>query len=131
MATVAAPSGRSREARVLAILLAGAAVAVALGVYGRVHDATGRSLVTLFFTATINLKAWFATAAFALALFQLWSAIRLPERGSTSPATVTLWPTRRRARTAGQRSMGKVKKGTVIGARVAGDDTYASSRLRV
>ena len=77
MATVAAPSGMSREARILTILLAGAAVAVTLGVYGRLHDPTGESLVTLFFTATINLKVWFASVAFALALFQLGSSLRI------------------------------------------------------
>ncbi len=77
MATVTARPGWSREARIIAILLAGAAVAVGLGVYGRVHDATGQSLVTLFFSATINLKVWFATAAFVLALFQLGSSLRI------------------------------------------------------
>lgn len=63
--------------KIVLLLLAGAAVAVSLGVYGRVHDPTGRSLVTIFFTATINLKVWLATGAFALALFQLGSALRL------------------------------------------------------
>ena len=59
------------------VLVLGAGVAVALGVYGSVHDATGRSLVTLFFTATINLKVWLATLAMALALFQLGSGLRI------------------------------------------------------
>jgi uncharacterized protein DUF6529 len=75
MATTAVSTGRSREVRILAILLAGAAVAVGLGVYGRVHDPTGRSLFTLFFSATINMKVWFATVAFTLALFQLGSSL--------------------------------------------------------
>jgi len=66
-------SGRGRLA--LALLL-GALVAVALGVYGRVHDPTGRSLVTLFFTATINLKVWLATAAVALAVVQVLTAAK-------------------------------------------------------
>ena len=57
---VAPAPDRSRLA--LALLL-GAIVALSLGVYGAVHDPTGRSLVTLFFTATINLKVWLATAA--------------------------------------------------------------------
>lgn len=60
--------------RALAILLTGAAVSVALGVYGSVHDPSGESLVTLAFTATINLKVWFATFALALAVFQAVSA---------------------------------------------------------
>ena len=64
---VAAPKPRGR---LVGALLVGAAVAVGLGVYGRVHDPTGRSLVTLFFTSTINLKVWVATIVIALALFQ-------------------------------------------------------------
>ena len=55
----------------------GAAVALALGVYGNVHDPTGRSLVTLAFTATINLKVWFATIAMTLALFQAASGAKM------------------------------------------------------
>ena len=65
------------SAPVLAALLLAGAVAVALGVYGNVHDPSGRSLVTLFFTATINLKVWLATIAIALALFQVGSALRI------------------------------------------------------
>ena len=78
MATTAARVRRvPPRGKVVVILLAGAAVAVSLGVYARVHDPSGLSLVTLFFTATINLKVWLATGAFALALFQLVSALRL------------------------------------------------------
>jgi Family of unknown function (DUF6529) len=63
--------------RLLGVLLAGAAVAVALGVYGKVHDPTGEQPYTLFFSATINLKVWFATAALALAVVQVVLAARL------------------------------------------------------
>lgn len=55
----------------------GAAAAVALGAYGAAHDPTGEALFTLFFSGTINLKAWFATVSIGLALFQLASALRL------------------------------------------------------
>jgi hypothetical protein len=64
-------------ARLLTLAAAGAAVAIALGAYGSAHDPTGEALFTLFFTATINLKAWFATVAIALALFQIATAMRL------------------------------------------------------
>jgi Family of unknown function (DUF6529) len=74
-AAVARRLGTS-NGRLIVILLIGAAVAVSLGVYGNVHDPTGHSLVTLVFSRTINLKVWFATAAFALALFQLGSSLR-------------------------------------------------------
>jgi hypothetical protein len=63
-------------------------VALGLGVYGSVHDPTGRSLVTLFFTSTINLKVWLATAAVALAGFQVYSALRIYGRlgGGETPS---------------------------------------------
>jgi hypothetical protein len=59
------------------LIVVGSAVALALGVYGNVHDPTGRSLITLFFSATINLKVWLGTAAVALVGFQLFSALRI------------------------------------------------------
>jgi hypothetical protein len=68
---------RGGNGRLIGILLIGSAVAVSLGVYGRVHDPTGRSLVTLVFTRSINLKVWVATIAFSLALFQLASSLRI------------------------------------------------------
>jgi hypothetical protein len=71
----AAPHGTA--GRFLLALAVGAAVALSLGIYGNVHDPTGRSLVSLFFTATIHLKVWFATAAIALATFQLLTALRM------------------------------------------------------
>jgi hypothetical protein len=68
---------RGSAGRLLLPLGVGAAVALSLGIYGNVHDPTGRSLVSLFFTATIHLKVWFATAAIALAIFQLATALRM------------------------------------------------------
>jgi Family of unknown function (DUF6529) len=70
-------SPRGATGRILLALAAGAAVALSLGIYGTVHDPTGSSLVSLFFTATIHLKVWFATAAIALATFQLLTALRM------------------------------------------------------
>ena len=74
MTSAAAPSV-NRGA--VTALLVGSGVAVALGVYGGIHDPTGRSLITGFFSATINLKVWLATAALVLAAFQGWSALRM------------------------------------------------------
>src|SRR5207245_10578724 len=69
-------------------LLAGALVALSLGIYGRVHDPTGQSLVTIFFTRTITLKVWLATAAVTLAVVPLLSALRADGRlgKGTGPA---------------------------------------------
>jgi uncharacterized protein DUF6529 len=66
-------------ARLLIPALIGAAIAVGLGVYGNEHDPTGKSILGdgLFFSATLNMKAWLATAAVTLALFQLVSSLRI------------------------------------------------------
>jgi hypothetical protein len=71
VSATAPPRTVNKNARFLVVLAIGALVALSLGIYGRVHDPTGRSLITLFFTDTITLKAWFATAAVALAIGQL------------------------------------------------------------
>ena len=61
-------------ARLVVPLLVGAAAAVALGVYGNVHDPSGKRIFDLWFSGTINLKVWFASGAIALAVFQVLSA---------------------------------------------------------
>jgi hypothetical protein len=68
---------RPSPARLLVPALVGAAVALGLGVYGNSHDPTGESIFSLVFTKTINMKAWFATAAVTLGLFQVVSALRI------------------------------------------------------
>jgi Family of unknown function (DUF6529) len=76
METAALPP-RVRPAKLLIPALVGAGVAVGLGVYGHTHDPTGRSIFSLVFTKTINMKAWFATGAATLGLFQVISALRI------------------------------------------------------
>jgi len=61
----------------LGAALIGAAIAVALGVYGREHDPAGQALFTLGFSGTINMKAWLATIALALAVVQILLALWL------------------------------------------------------
>jgi hypothetical protein len=71
-------------AKLVVPALVGAAVAVGLGVYGNVHDPTGQSILGdgLFFSATLNMKAWLATAVVLFACVQvttaLWMFGRLP-----------------------------------------------------
>lgn len=63
--------------RAAVLFLAGAAVAVLLGVYGRVHDPTGETVAVLFFRDQITMKAWFATVAALSVVVQVASALRL------------------------------------------------------
>jgi hypothetical protein len=55
----------------------GAVIALCFGAYARVHDPSGESVVVMFFSGQIQLKVWFATVAFALALLQMLSALRM------------------------------------------------------
>ena len=83
----AATAGHGDELVGKRLLLAGALgalVAVALGVYGNVHDPspTEDLTFTLFFGSTISMKVWMASAAVVFALIQISSALwvygRLP-----------------------------------------------------
>ncbi|MDQ4103749.1 MAG: DUF6529 family protein [Actinomycetota bacterium] len=56
-------------------IAAGAAVAIALGVYGRLHEPTAFAINITGFSGTQAVKAWLATGAFLLALVQLVSAL--------------------------------------------------------
>ena len=91
--TVVAPAPRSTRSLppVAVPLLVGAAVAIALGVYGRVHDPTGRTLYTLFFTDTIRLKAWLGTGCLVLASGQIFSALWLYGRLGRSGRPAPVW----------------------------------------
>ncbi len=92
----------SSTAALLAVVAVGAAVALSLGVYGRIHEPTGDSIATFGFPAVLPMKAWFATGAAALALLQLMSALwmwgRLP--GVSSPARGWTGPVHRWSGTA-------------------------------
>jgi Family of unknown function (DUF6529) len=70
--------------RLLAAAALGAAVAVALGVYGRVHDPSQKLVFTLFFSSTISMKVWLASVVLAFAVAQVLSALwvygKLPGR---------------------------------------------------
>lgn len=55
-------------------LSVGAAVAIVLGVYGRLHDPTGVAINVAGFSSPQSVKAWLATLALLLAVVQLVSA---------------------------------------------------------
>jgi hypothetical protein len=77
--TVAASRAR---VTVAAVLLLGAAVAVSIGVYARVHHPALRPVFLVGFSGVLQMKTWLATLALALVLLQLLSALwmwgRLP-----------------------------------------------------
>jgi hypothetical protein len=61
--------------KVLVPLAIGAAVAVILGVYGKVHEPTGIAVNLAGFSGPLEAKVWLATGAFGLAFVQLFSAL--------------------------------------------------------
>lgn len=60
----------------------GALVAVAAGVYGRLHDPASETTIKWIFTSTLHFKAWMTTLALLLAIGQvlggLWMFGKLP-----------------------------------------------------
>src|SRR3954453_4199854 len=88
----AATAGRPASLKLLAAVLAGAAVALALGVYGHVHDPSQKLVFTLFFTSTIAMKVWLGTVAVAFAFVQvgtaLWLYGKLPWHPKPGPGDV-------------------------------------------
>lgn len=59
----------------IGVLLIGGAVAVTLGVYGRLHSPTGIAVNVAGFSGPQEVKVWLATLAGTLALVQLGSAL--------------------------------------------------------
>jgi hypothetical protein len=67
------------------VVLLGAGVSVALGVYAKVHEPAARPLFTLGFSGMLQMKTWLATVVLVLVLVQLvtaaWMWDRLPGVG--------------------------------------------------
>jgi hypothetical protein len=85
MATVSGEQVGSRRGALAAVLLLGAGVAVALGVYAKAHTPAGRPIFLLGFSGMLQLKTWLSTIAVALLFVQLLTALwmwgRLPRAG--------------------------------------------------
>jgi hypothetical protein len=87
----------ANSAALTGALLVGAAVAVSMGVYAKVHTPALRPLFTLGFSGMLQMKAWLTTAAAVLLVVQLVTALwmwgRLPGAGSAPPwaAPVHRW----------------------------------------
>ncbi|MGW2048210.1 DUF6529 family protein [Streptomyces sp. NPDC001858] len=88
------PSERPPSAaRYLVPALVAAAVAVVLGVYGKVHDPAGTAFNLAGFSSTGAVKSWLATAAMFFALVQVVSASMLYGKlpGPTWSGTLHRW----------------------------------------
>ncbi|MGW7365181.1 DUF6529 family protein [Streptomyces sp. NPDC054841] len=74
-----APPGRAGPgaARFLVPALVAAVVAVGLGAYGKLHDPAGTAFNLAGFSSPSAVKAWLATAALALGLVQVVSALTM------------------------------------------------------
>ena len=71
-------TARSASERALwTALLLGGAVAIAVGVYGSVHDPAGQQTISLFFSNTLSFKAWTTTLILFFAFGQVYSALRM------------------------------------------------------
>ena len=69
------PDQRRTSPRCSCRSLVGGLVAVALGVYGRVHTPTGYAVGPAGFSGALAMKAWLTTGAFVLAVVQILSAL--------------------------------------------------------
>jgi hypothetical protein len=85
----AEPEPATGSGRLLAAGAVGAAVALALGIYGNAHSPATDLTITLGFKDTITMKVWLATFAVLFALLQLGSALwmygRLSALGEAPP----------------------------------------------
>src|SRR5262245_59032162 len=75
MATPVTAPVVKKPAYLLVPLAAGAVVAVALGVYGKVHTPTLRPIYTGPFPSMFSMKVWLTVVALSLAVVQLVTAL--------------------------------------------------------
>lgn len=74
--TVQQPNATTSDVLKIGVPVAiGAAVAIAIGVYGRVHDPAGYSVNIAGFGSVQAVKTWLTTIAFVFALVQVGSAL--------------------------------------------------------
>jgi hypothetical protein len=82
------PETPARTGPILVAFAVGSAVAIGLGVYGRLHNPTGQALNLAGFSSGLAAKAWLTTAAFVFALVQISTAMMLYGRIKISGAWV-------------------------------------------
>jgi hypothetical protein len=87
-----AHAGKSRAGTVTMIvpLVIGSVVAVALGVYGGLHQPTGVAVNVAGFSSPLSVKTWLASVVVVLAVVQLVSALAMYGKlGGEAPAWVS------------------------------------------
>jgi hypothetical protein len=77
---------RATALTLLVPLLVGSVVAVGLGVYGNLHDPSGKAVNLAGFTSPQAVKAWLGSVAFVLAVVQLVSAFAMYGKFGKAPA---------------------------------------------
>ena len=80
---VATPATGDGICLLVAFILVGVAVSVALGVYGRVLEPSGGVLTTLGFWTLMSMKVTLGTAAMVLCVVQIITALRIFETHRT------------------------------------------------
>jgi hypothetical protein len=73
--TGTAPSSADKVVLIAIPVVIGAAVSVALGVYGRLHDPTGIAVSVAGFSSPQTVKVWLASGVALFALLQLFTAL--------------------------------------------------------
>ncbi|GAB3667302.1 DUF6529 family protein [Actinocorallia lasiicapitis] len=79
---------RSGAVALIVPALVGGLVALAAGVYGRVHEPTGIGVLLAGFSSAGAAKAWMGTGAFALALVQVVSAASMYGKLGRAPSWI-------------------------------------------
>ena len=82
--TTAGPARDQFATPIVVSLLGGCAVAVLLGVYGKLHHPTGFSIDIAGFSSPLYAKAWLTTAALVFAAIQLATAYRMYRPGAAA-----------------------------------------------
>ena len=84
------PGAGANATKLVVPIVVGALVAVALGVFGRVHDPDLATIPTLGFSSVLRMKSVLASVALVLAFVQVVSALRMYGRIGSGPASRTV-----------------------------------------
>jgi len=75
MSTTTQPVATRKQAGMAVLFLVGAAMALSIRLYARLHTPSGRPVSTLGFSGILQMKAWLTTAATSLLIVQLLTAL--------------------------------------------------------